>query len=542
MVLIFSVVVRSPNYSRGIVAFVNIFMYIYGFSYAWDTKTNSIVALFIPHFHYSNFVVTYYRTHPEFSSMLTSIFDEPIDNSQIKYYSKTALVVLFFVFLIVYWVLQKIIEELDVKIIYYASKFWRKIKSCCKKKRNLEDLENDSNVPEMKPLGDFYQNLKWNHGISDMGTDPLKIKENFKKVQNKFLILKQIWKYFDNFPALSDINIALKKGEITCLLGHNGAGKSTLINILTGFLHPSQGKIYWQNEIMFDGMSHTVNQLREVGIGICTSKDILYESMTVFEHLRLASFIKGISNHFAKIEEIIKLLNLTDYTNVKVSKLSGGCKRKLSIGIALIGDPKIIFLDEPTSSLDPISRKEILDFLLKLKHFKDKIVLLTTHHLEEAELLADFVVVLSRGKTCEAGTLLDLKKKFKVGTQIKITKKNIKNSKLRKRNKRESFSNIMIEIENQLSEPNKQIFKKVTKEQSDTMSIILKTGNMSGNQISDLVYELESKFKSDFYFAINSCTFDDIFREIDRIYEKNDNEDNLSNAFANYSTYIKSII
>jgi ABC-type Na+ transport system ATPase subunit NatA len=364
MVLIFSIVVRSPNYSRGLVTLVNIFMYIYGFSYAWDNSNESIIALLMPHYHYSNFIITFYRQNPELK------FFFPQTTLKKTFFSKnpkTSMVILFVIYMILYIILEKVIEELDGRIVKYCGKLFRKITKCFKKKKNItnknvnDKIEIDDEVLKRRNTS----SLHWNNpNKMDFPEDSEK---TFRLESSNYLILRNIWKFFGNFPALSNVSIALKQGEITCLLGHNGAGKSTLINILTGFLHPSEGEILWNNEVKFGGKNQSINELRNVGIGICTSKDILYESMTVYEHLKLAGLIKGISDRKSKINKMIQTLNLEKYRNVKVGKLSGGCKRKLSIGIALIGDPKIVFLDEPTSALDPVSRQEILKMLAKLK-------------------------------------------------------------------------------------------------------------------------------------------------------------------------------
>lgn len=109
------------------------------------------------------------------------------------------------------------------------------------------------------------------------------------------------------------------------------------------------------------------------------------------------AFIKNIKKAWVRIQEVMKLLNLTEYKNFETKKLSGGNKRKLTLAISILGKPDLLFLDEPTSSVDPASRKEIWNILEQLKKNKNMIIILTTHHLEEAELLSDHITILNRG-------------------------------------------------------------------------------------------------------------------------------------------------
>ena len=345
---------------------VNIFMYIYGFSYAWDNSNESVLALLMPHYHYSNFIISYYRQFPELAFMLRSNGSE----SNLSFFSrnpKISMIILFVGYLVFYLVLEKLFEELDARVLQLAGRFCRALARCFKKRQDKQNPPDANKIrieaapgPEEKK-----SRLHWNNPNASSTQSSSEI--DFEIQSKNYLVLRNIWKYFSSFPALSGVNIALKKGEVTCLLGHNGAGKSTLINILTGFLHPSEGQIFWDDQLKFGGKNQGKSDLREVGIGICTSKDILYESMTVHEHLKLACFVKGIWNRSEAIAAMIRALNLGEFEHKKVAKLSGGCRRKLSIGLALIGDPQIVFLDEPTSALDPVSRQEILRLLAKLK-------------------------------------------------------------------------------------------------------------------------------------------------------------------------------
>ena len=126
------------------------------------------------------------------------------------------------------------------------------------------------------------------------------------------------------------------------------------------------------------------------------------------------------------IDNVLSMLNIEEYRNFKVHKLSGGNKRKLSLAISIIGKPKFLFLDEPTSSLDPSSRKDIWNLILNLKEDREMISILTTHHLEEAEVLADNISILSFGEIKVTGSVEHIKKDFGVGFSIEIFEKSFK--------------------------------------------------------------------------------------------------------------------
>ena len=185
--------------------------------------------------------------------------------------------------------------------------------------------------------------------------------------------------------AVDDVSLDAYEGEITALLGHNGAGKSTLINMLTGMVDPSCGvaRIYG-HDVDDANELETIRQFT----GVCPQHDILYDELTVREHLELFARIKGIPAHeeAQAVKKIIDEITLTEKADSLATTLSGGQKRKLSVGIALIGDPRIVFLDEPTSGMDPLSRRQLWSLLKKSR--QDKIIFLTTHFMDEADILA----------------------------------------------------------------------------------------------------------------------------------------------------------
>lgn len=174
-------------------------------------------------------------------------------------------------------------------------------------------------------------------------------------------------------------------------------------------------------------INEDIDEIRRY-VGFCCQKDILYEELTVEEHLKFIAEIKGIPSHllYSEINFVIEKVGLQTERKKKSTELSGGNKRKLSLGMAIISGSKVIFLDEPTSGMDPITRRLIWDILKSIKN-EGRTIILTTHHLDEADVLADKIGVLSSGKLLALGTADFIKKKFGVGYILKFTPKIIDN-------------------------------------------------------------------------------------------------------------------
>ncbi|KAI8501113.1 ATP-binding cassette sub- A member 5 [Branchiostoma belcheri] len=249
--------------------------------------------------------------------------------------------------------------------------------------------------------------------------------ENVEKVPaelaNKVAIrIQKIRKVFkqsrkEDVIALDDFSLDIYENQITALLGHNGAGKTTLINAITGLLSPTSGSAtIFGRDITVD---NDIADLRTM-TGVCPQQNILFPKLSVRDHLKLYAAIKGIPEDQveSQMEVIIEEVDLKDQENTYSEKLSGGQKRKLCVGIAMIGDPKVIFLDEPTSGMDPFSRRSIWA-LLKRKR-QGKVILLTTHFMDEADILADRKAIISKGTLRCAGSSLFLKNRYGVGYHL----------------------------------------------------------------------------------------------------------------------------
>ncbi|KAK1318291.1 ABC transporter A family member 1 [Acorus calamus] len=222
--------------------------------------------------------------------------------------------------------------------------------------------------------------------------------------------------------AVNSLQLTLYENQILALLGHNGAGKSTTISMLVGLLPPTSG-----DAMVFGKNIRTdMDEIRK-GLGVCAQNDILFPELTVREHLEIFAVLKGVEEDLLerKVNEMVDEVGLADKVNTIVNSLSGGMKRKLSLGIALIGDSKVIILDEPTSGMDPYSMRSTWQLIKKIK--KGRIILLTTHSMDEADVLGDRIAIMANGSLRCCGSSLFLKHRYGVGytlTLVKTTPRN----------------------------------------------------------------------------------------------------------------------
>ncbi|XP_037670546.1 ATP-binding cassette sub-family A member 3 isoform X2 [Choloepus didactylus] len=217
--------------------------------------------------------------------------------------------------------------------------------------------------------------------------------------------------------AIRDLNLNLFEGQITVLLGHNGAGKTTALSMLTGLFPPTSGRAY----IGGYEISQDMVQIRK-SLGLCPQHDILFDNLTVAEHLYFYAQLKGLPRQKCpeEVQQMLHILNLEDKQNSRSRFLSGGMRRKLSIGIALIAGSKVLMLDEPTSGMDAISRRAIWNLLQQQK--SERTILLTTHFMDEADLLGDRIAIMAKGELQCCGSSLFLKKKYGAGYHLALVK------------------------------------------------------------------------------------------------------------------------
>jgi ATP-binding cassette subfamily A (ABC1) protein 3 len=228
---------------------------------------------------------------------------------------------------------------------------------------------------------------------------------------------KTFTKGFKKFHAVDGLDMIMYDGQITAFLGHNGAGKTTTISMLTGLIPLSGGDAFVR------GYSIR-NQMRQVRktLGICPQHDVIWPELSVYDHLFLYAGLKGVPYRQIKkaVNELIAEIGLEEKRNFPSGALSGGQKRKLCLAMAFVGGSDVIFLDEPTSGMDPVTRRGVWDFLNNNK--KGKTIVLTTHFMDEADFLGDRVAIISHGSLRCAGSSLFLKSRLGVGYLLTMTK------------------------------------------------------------------------------------------------------------------------
>ncbi|KAL2081579.1 hypothetical protein ACEWY4_023432 [Coilia grayii] len=232
--------------------------------------------------------------------------------------------------------------------------------------------------------------------------------------------LHGLTKTYGRRHAIHNLNLAFYEGHVTTLLGHNGAGKTTTMSLLTGLFGPTSGTI----EVYGRDMQAYIDDIRR-DLGVCMQYDVLFDDLTAKEHLLLYGQIK--SPHWSQAElkeqvcRILKETGMYAHRHKRASALSGGMKRKLSISIAFIGGSRLVVLDEPTTGVDPCSRRSIWDIILQRK--TDRTIILSTHHLDEAEVLSDRIAFMERGGLKCCGSPFYLKDKLAQGYNLTLTKK-----------------------------------------------------------------------------------------------------------------------
>uniref|UniRef100_A0AAQ6AAT6 ABC transporter domain-containing protein n=1 Tax=Amphiprion ocellaris TaxID=80972 RepID=A0AAQ6AAT6_AMPOC len=231
--------------------------------------------------------------------------------------------------------------------------------------------------------------------------------------------IQDLVKVFDgrSRPAVNGLNISFYEGQITSFLGHNGAGKTTTMSILTGLYPPTSGTAYINGRDI-----RTDIDIIRTSMGMCPQYNILFKHLTVEEHILFYSLLKGRTQEEAEreVEDMLVDLGLPHKRDDQAQNLSGGMQRKLSVAMAFVGGSKVVILDEPTSGVDPYSRRSIWDLLLKNR--TGRTVILSTHHMDEADLLSDRIAIISKGQLHCCGSPLFLKNCFGVGFYLTLVR------------------------------------------------------------------------------------------------------------------------
>lgn len=342
----------------------------------------------------------------------------PLTSGSLTYGAESLTIVLLLIFesmifiiIAVYW---GYLKSILWRGLVLCDKYYQKIKMSTKinplssktKKKNKSDMElyidvEDANIPEDK----------------DVKAERLRVLD--KKHHNETMVLlngihKEYMKA-DNTPkvVLDNISIAIESNMVFGLLGPNGAGKTTLFGILSGIIKPDSGTA----KIAKYNVQKNAEAIYRI-IGICPQFDCLWDTLTCSEHLYFYARLKGIDyiDEAYAVEQSLYAVELSEYANTKTCKLSGGQKRRLSIAIALVGNPAVVFLDEPTTGLDPEVRRLIWNIINKAK--QNKTIIMTTHSMEEAEVCCNRLAIMAKGTLRCIGSHLRLKQRFGAGYKI----------------------------------------------------------------------------------------------------------------------------
>lgn len=215
------------------------------------------------------------------------------------------------------------------------------------------------------------------------------------------LALHDIRRRFGSTIAVDGLSLEVRTGEVFGLLGPNGAGKSTTIAIATGLLAPDAGSV----DLL--GLGSPSNPKVRMHLGLAPQEITLYAELTARENLRFFADLYGVSNARVRVDALLALVELDARANDRVATFSGGMKRRLNLAAALVHDPKLVLLDEPTAGVDPQSRNRILELVRRLAG-EGKTVLYTTHYMEEAAKICDRVGIVDHGRMLDVGTVADL--------------------------------------------------------------------------------------------------------------------------------------
>jgi ATP-binding cassette subfamily A (ABC1) protein 3 len=332
------------------------------------------------------------------------------------------------------------------------------------------------------------------HSINEPIQNPQLIEEEKNGDCLKIINLK---KNFDKLKVVNDVSLNIYKNQIFVLLGHNGAGKTTMISIISGMLASEGGKVMLENHNILENRKYLFQN-----IGLCSQDDIFFDDLTVQEHLEIMSELKGQKIDYQEITDLIQKLGLEDKKDSLAYTLSGGQKRKLCIGLALIGKSKFILLDEPTSGMDVTAKRSLWSFLKSYK--SNKIILLTTHSLDEADYLADRIGIMSEGRIVCTGTSSFLKNQYSCGYSINFLFDNVILSKPESKNVKLRLIEEMRKIDSSL------LVKVVSKE-----CVVLNFPSISKNtmDVFNKIDELKDSLGISNY-TISTTSLEDVFLKI----------------------------
>jgi len=296
-----------------------------------------------------------------------------------------------------------------------------------------------------------------------------------------------ITKRFGNFTAVDHLNLKIEH-EVFGLLGPNGAGKTTLQRMLVTVLAPTEGTA----TVAGADIVHEADKVRE-RIGVVTQASTLDIELTAWQNMNLYGMYYGIprNEREEKIKELLKVVGLADRARTRVAGYSGGMKRRLEIVRALVSDPQILFLDEPTTGLDPQARAAVLEYVERIHEDHGITLVITTHYLDEAENLCDRLAIVDHGKIVAQGTPTDLKRKMSGGDIVEAELLNLP--------------------DNALKALEKADFVLGVKKREGGLTIIVKNGAEAVPKLVSLIDANGGKLRT---ISLRELTLDDVFLEV----------------------------
>ncbi len=223
---------------------------------------------------------------------------------------------------------------------------------------------------------------------------------------------QDLTKKYEGLTAVDNLTIGIKKGEVFGFLGPNGAGKTTSIKMMVGLLRPTSGKVIVNGK--------DIKNIEKGSIGMCPQELMLWENLTCKESLNLMADMYEVPKNIRdpRVQKLLDDLFLSEKADTVVSKLSGGMKRRLNLALAVIHEPEIVVLDEPSEGLDPQSRRVLWNYIRAMRDVEGKTVILTTHIMDEADQLSDRIAIIDHGKLIRLDTPANLKKEIGEGDVV----------------------------------------------------------------------------------------------------------------------------
>ena len=329
------------------------------------------------------------------------------------------------------------------------------------------------------------------------------------KSENLYLSIKNITKKYNELVAVNNFSGELFKNEIFCLLGHNGAGKTTLIKMISGIEDPNGGDIFLNNISVITNKDYLYHN-----IGLCEQDDIFFDYLTIEEHLKYMMEIKGVKGDKEQINSLINKIDLKGKKDSICKTLSGGEKRKLCIALALVGNSQLVLLDEPTSGMDVMAKRALWDFLKEFK--KEKIIILTTHSLDEAEYLGDRIGIMSSGDFICSGTSSYLKSKYPCGFNLNL----LVNSSVFNDNNKQQLYNQLLQYEPKLE---------IKISSKGLFSLNIQSNNKNIKEIFDIIETNKEQYGIEDY-TVSSTSLEDVFLKLNHKITINDENTQLINV------------